>query len=50
VSLVTIGRKAGVTELPIGVFQNRLIMSFKQKELFIARALKHVGTVPNGIS
>lgn len=50
VSLVTIGRKAGVTELPIGVFQNRLIMSFKQKELFIARALKHVGTVPNEIS
>jgi len=49
VSLVTIGRKAGVTELPIGVFQNRLIMSFKQKELFITRALKHVGTVPNAI-
>jgi NADH dehydrogenase FAD-containing subunit len=48
-SLVTIGRKAGVTELPIGVFENRLLMSFKQKELFITRALKHLGTVPDEI-
>jgi NADH dehydrogenase FAD-containing subunit len=49
-SLVTIGRQAGIIQLPIGVFQNRLVMALKQKELFITRALKHVGTVPNEIS
>ena len=48
-SLVTIGRRAGIIQIPIGVFQNKLIMSFKQKEIFITRALKHVGTVPNEI-
>ena len=48
-SLVTIGRKAGVTELPIGVFQNRILLFFKQKELFIARALRHLGTVPKEV-
>jgi len=49
-SLVTIGRQAGIIQLPIGVLQNRLLMAFKQKELFITRALKQVGTVPDDIS
>jgi NADH dehydrogenase FAD-containing subunit len=48
-SVVTIGRKAGVVQLPVGVFRLRPLVYVKQRDLFIGRALRHLGTAPDKV-
>lgn len=45
-ALIPTGRKAGVVHLPIGAASLKLIVDLKQKDLFIGKVFKNLGTTP----
>ena len=46
ISIIPIGKKNGIVQLPIGAFKFKPLLAFKNKDLFVKRQFKKLKTVP----
>jgi NADH dehydrogenase FAD-containing subunit len=49
ISIIPIGQKSGLVQLPIGTFKCKPLVAYKNKDLFIKRQFRKLNTVPNKI-
>ena len=49
ISIIPIGKKNGIVQLPIGVFKFKPLVAYKNKDLFIKRQFRKLKTTPNPI-
>ncbi|TFF98586.1 MAG: hypothetical protein EU547_01010, partial [Promethearchaeota archaeon] len=49
ISIIPIGKKKGVVQLPIGTFKCKLLVAYKNKDLFVKRQFKKLNTIPKKI-
>jgi len=47
ISIVPIGKKNGIVQLPIGAFKLKPLVAYKNKDLFVKRQFKKLKTMPN---
>ena len=47
ISIIPIGKKNGIVQLPIGVFKLKPLVAYKNKDLFVKRQFKKLKTIPN---
>ncbi|TFF90050.1 MAG: hypothetical protein EU548_04980 [Promethearchaeota archaeon] len=49
ISIIPIGKKRGLVQLPIGTFKCKPLVAYKNKDLFVKRQFGKLNTVPNKI-